>query len=49
MEAALAEAGVVLNASDAGPVIGTNGTDAYIADGAGSYTTAGFTVLLQHR
>ncbi len=50
MEAALAEAGVVLNAvvnanvnSDAGTAVGTNGTDAYVADGSGGYTTAAFT------
>ena len=51
METALAEAGVVLNAvvnanvtSDAaGTAVGTNGTDAYVADGSGGYTTAGFT------
>jgi hypothetical protein len=49
LEEALSEAGVVLNAvvnapviSDAGRAVGTNGTDAYVADGAGSYTTAGF-------
>jgi hypothetical protein len=50
MESALAEAGVVLNAvvnanvnSDAGAAVGTNGTDAYVADGSGGYTTAAFT------
>jgi hypothetical protein len=49
MQAALAEAGVVLNAvvnanvkSDAGAAVGTNGTDAYVADGSGGYTTAAF-------
>jgi hypothetical protein len=51
MEAALAEAGVVLNAvvdatvmsNSPGTAVGTNGTDAYVADGLGGYTTAAFT------
>ena len=49
MENALAEAGVVLNAvvnqtiNSSGTAVGTNGTDTYVADGAGSYTTEAFT------
>lgn len=50
MEAALDEAGVVLNSvvnayvtSDAGSAVGTNGSDAYVADGAGGYTSSAFT------
>jgi hypothetical protein len=50
IEQALSEAGVVLNAVVNAPIIsdvgqgavGTNGTDAYVEDGAGGYTTESF-------
>ena len=48
METALAQAGVVLNAVvnanvNAGAAVGTDGTEAYVADGSGGFTTAAFT------